>query len=384
MSRSLCTCLSLLRSKAYHLRFNHSYPRRDARMLAALTRFRECRERKPEAQIREELAASRRHWRCEPWFYYRYDLYRRERTLSRDELLRYIPEYFLFNLYFPRFNASPLAGVLDSKTASALFFRSLGIRCAQQVLFSRDGQLFDGSMNPLAPAQALARLSEARGRRIFFKPDDGRGGAGVRVAQVTEQGALLDEESRPFAAEELLKLLTGQNLIVELGLLQRDDLSAMYPNAVNTIRIASETHRGRSRIVFAALRLGSGGRLVDNVCQNGLALCVDVETGELQARASNQWDQPFLAHPDTGYVFQGQHIRDWPQVIQFVLDAAARSPFFRHVGWDIALTEDGPVAIEANLGYEIDLPQQLLGGMSELLGIGDPGPVWALERERYC
>jgi len=123
---------------------------------------------------------------------------------------------------------------------------------------------------------------------------------------------------------------------------------------------------------------------VDNVCQDGLALGVDVATGELQPTARYRWDQEFDHHPDTGYVFAGKKLPGWQQAVEFVLEAALRAPFFRHVGWDIALTQAGPVAIEGNLGYEIDLPQQLHGGLAGTLGIGDPQPYWKRMRQRFC
>jgi hypothetical protein len=376
--------LSRLRSGLYQWRYDRRYPAKNDRMQAALRRYRECDTRKPDAQIREEMKASQAHWGCRPWFYYRYDLFRKDRLLTPADLLRYIPEYFLYNVYNPLENSSPLAGVLASKTATTLFFRSLGIRCARQLLFSRGGQVYDQVMNPIPAGEALRHLSVQRGRHIFLKPDGGGGGEGVVRWHVDASGAVTDGDDRPVTAEDLARLLTGQDTIVEEGLVQLGAMDELYPHSVNSIRIATECHKGRSRLVFAALRLGAGGRCVDNVCQDGLALGVDLNSGELQPQAINRWEQHFNRHPDTGFEFAGRVLPEWSKVVDFVLDAALRAPFFRHVGWDIALTPEGPAAIEANLGYEIDLPQQLLGGLSDALGIGDPAPLWERHRRRFC
>ena len=49
-----------------------------------------------------------------------------------------------------------------------------------------------------------------------------------------------------------------------------------------------------------------------------------------------------------------------------------------YIGWDIALTEAGPVALEANSGLGPDLTQMGVGGLRDTFGIDDPKKYWKL------
>jgi hypothetical protein len=57
-------------------------------------------------------------------------------------------------------------------------------------------------------------------------------------------------------------------------------------------------------------------------------------------------------------------------------------PQFTYLGWDIALTKEGPLAIETNLGFGLDLYQVSLGGLREAFGIENPKFYWKNRGER--
>ena len=51
-------------------------------------------------------------------------------------------------------------------------------------------------------------------------------------------------------------------------------------------------------------------------------------------------------------------------------------PQFTYLGWDIALTTTGPVAIETNLNFVFDHYQALMGGLRDLFEIDSPQFYW--------
>jgi hypothetical protein len=51
-------------------------------------------------------------------------------------------------------------------------------------------------------------------------------------------------------------------------------------------------------------------------------------------------------------------------------------PQFPYLGWDIALTNDGPIAIETNQGFGIDGVQPLINGLRKVIKIDDPMFYW--------
>jgi glutathione synthase/RimK-type ligase-like ATP-grasp enzyme len=51
-------------------------------------------------------------------------------------------------------------------------------------------------------------------------------------------------------------------------------------------------------------------------------------------------------------------------------------PFLTYLGWDIALTPDGPVAIEINRSPAVDIIEKTSHGLREAFGIDDPDYYW--------
>mgnify|MGYP003150504758 FL=1 len=53
-------------------------------------------------------------------------------------------------------------------------------------------------------------------------------------------------------------------------------------------------------------------------------------------------------HPDSGYPIADFQLPMFDEVIAFVDKVARHVPQVKYVGWDIAVTPDGPVLIEGN------------------------------------
>ena len=67
----------------------------------------------------------------------------------------------------------------------------------------------------------------------------------------------------------------------------------------------------------------------------------------------------FDAHPTTGVVFDGFQIPCFQEAKELVLKAALESDKILVVGWDVAISENGPVVIEGNRRPGFDLVQVL-------------------------
>jgi Sugar-transfer associated ATP-grasp len=58
------------------------------------------------------------------------------------------------------------------------------------------------------------------------------------------------------------------------------------------------------------------------------------------------------AHPETGLPFAGFRLPYWSDAMALVATAQRVFPELATLGWDIALTEDGPIIIEANARWD--------------------------------
>jgi hypothetical protein len=62
-------------------------------------------------------------------------------------------------------------------------------------------------------------------------------------------------------------------------------------------------------------------------------------------------------HPDTQVRFEGKKIPEWSSIIDICKRAASAFSGVRLVGWDVALTPEGPILIEGNATWGLPVVQ---------------------------
>lgn len=197
-----------------------------------------------------------------------------------------------------------------------------------------------------------AQLEEflRRRREVMVKPFDGLGGQGVRKLSTGEV-----EDAAAFH-----RTLLEERLFLEEVIVQHPELARLCPSSVNTIRVMTCRAGERSELLFAGLRVGAGAD-VDNFHAGGMAVQVDLETGTLLGDAVNKDCRRFARHPITGVKFDGLRLPMWDRVRRMCLEAAAVNPHIHVVGWDVAITPEGPTFVEGNRRPGFDLPQMTSG-----------------------
>lgn len=185
--------------------------------------------------------------------------------------------------------------------------------------------------------------------QFMAKPYDGLGGQGVEKvtsADITDRKAYYDHcvEGRIFL-EQLVR--------------QHPDMNVLCPASVNTMRIMTFNDHGKPEILWMGLRVGNGVNAVDNFHAKGMGVAIDMKTGKLQGNAIDKDCNVFQVHPTTGVAFDGFRIPDFQEAVELVLKGALESDKILVIGWDVALSENGPVVIEANRRPGFDLVQVL-------------------------
>lgn len=146
--------------------------------------------------------------------------------------------------------------------------------------------------------------------------------------------------------EEVLSILQNvknQYLITEY-IDMHPQLKAIYPGAVNTIRMVVFKKDGRTpEIGNAYMRFGSKRTgAVDNMGAGGMFAKLDVDTGRYYDAKiiEDNSIQPCPKHPDTGVLIEGI-IPNWERVKELVLNVAEGIPQLEYFGFDLAVTTDG-------------------------------------------
>lgn len=185
---------------------------------------------------------------------------------------------------------------------------------------------------------------------VMVKPVDGLGGHGVHKQRVAEIG-----DTAAFYRE-----LAEGGLFLEELIVQHEEMAELCPSSVNTIRVMTVNAGGKAEILYAGLRVGAGAD-VDNFHAGGMGVHVNIGTGKLEGSAINKSGERFEEHPITGIHFDGRQLPMWDEVRRICLEASAVNPNIHVVGWDVAITPEGPTFVEGNRRPGFDLPQMTSG-----------------------
>ena len=172
---------------------------------------------------------------------------------------------------------------------------------------------------------------------FIVKPKCGIHGVGVE---------LLKNDQDPKAIYD--RLLKNEQKLIEERVKQDRELANIYPYSVNTLRLVTIRKNSDVTVVFACLRVGNDYANVDNLNHGGMAIIIDLQKGELIAPGTDRKDQVFYEHPITKVKIDGYKIPYLKEALELVKKAALRFDDLGYIGWDVAISETGPLIIEAN------------------------------------
>ena len=174
---------------------------------------------------------------------------------------------------------------------------------------------------------------------FFAKPNRGTCGNGIEKLDTDAFASV--GECRKYLAEKHLNVL-------EEPLAQHEEMARLHPQSVNTLRIVTDRVGNTVHIAYIVVKIGRGEGFCDNSGQGGVICRVDAEAGKICSVATDDYFNVYETHPDTKIRFVGYQLPMLPEAIAFAKEAALVVPEIRHVGWDVAITPDGPVLIEGN------------------------------------
>lgn len=212
---------------------------------------------------------------------------------------------------------------------------------------------------PRLVAQRRSRVTSVGGQPagdLILKPAGGTGGRGVRLLVLPRHAA----GSAPDCKYAFVNWLTNQipahgDWLVQERLFNHDRLRDISMNALSTTRITTMLdERGRPEVVAAVQRLPlDAATCIDNTSGGGLIAGIDETSGYLLpaklGRARGDLGRRYAVHPVSGGTIAGVELPFWTQSIELVrLAHAVAFREYTMVGWDVGITNGGPVLIEGN------------------------------------
>jgi hypothetical protein len=202
-------------------------------------------------------------------------------------------------------------------------------------------------------------LARSATNALFVKLINGSLGMGAK--RISGTMPLADSE-----VHQLLQTIASEDLLFQEEIVQHPAVSTLNPRCINTIRIDTfKPRNGQSEIVSALIRIGVGQSVVDNIAGGGIFVGVDLNSGCLKDRGLRNLKtggKCYRSHPNTGTAFKGLKIPFWGDVKKLALTASNLVPAAL-MGWDVALSSDGPILVEGNaVYYSMELSDIAYGG----------------------
>jgi hypothetical protein len=166
--------------------------------------------------------------------------------------------------------------------------------------------------------------------------------------------------SRHHATEEQMYIacatsrFPGAGYLLQPRVVTHEQLRPFMPGpGLGTVRVFSfRTAQDDVVIPFATLRIPAAGEECDNWQFNAMGASINVESGVIGKAVGRTTARtllhPITAHPETAAVFADSVVPCWPEVLTLVRAAAHAFPMLPALGWDVAITTDGPLLIETN------------------------------------
>lgn len=192
---------------------------------------------------------------------------------------------------------------------------------------------------------------------FMAKPIDNFGGVGIEKIK-TDAFASYDELYDYLTKE-------GANYELEEVIKQHEEVNKLYPDSINTIRVITivtteddkpyisipEEERKnlklKCHVIYACCRIGNG-KCIDNFTSGGMVAPVDEKTGFIKFAAMDKKKNVYEKHPVTDCMIKGFEFPYWKEVLEMCERASFEIPEVGYIGWDVAITPDGPVFVEGN------------------------------------
>lgn len=164
--------------------------------------------------------------------------------------------------------------------------------------------------------------------------------------------------------DEFTQTTKGSVFIIQNKLVQHELINRINPSCINTIRIITIVgKKSNSPHLFAQyMRVGCNA-INDNRATGGVGVAIS-RSGIMQKYGVGH-HKVETRHSVTNHIYEGTIIPYWNEAVELTINAHKALLDVPSIGWDVAITPDGPVLIEGNDNWEISGAQDTTGGLKK-------------------
>ena len=297
--------------------------------------------------------------------------------MTRDRMTsEYLIPYDNFQAKINELNNRPPGFIYSSRVITAdkfyfnVFLERFGIPTPPLYCYIKDKQIlyYDNQfiIDPQKSTNEQLKQLFSYDMDAFCKPSSGQLGNGAFALKVQDSKIYVD--GNLFDVDKLIEVLLSANYLVQKRIYQHPIMNTLCDSTINSIRLITVMDTDGVVHPFGArLRIGRQGSSVDNWAKGGILVGIDMEKGCLFKKGFLKPKYGTLTefHLDTKVKFDGFVIPFFQEAVEAAVKLHKYLYRSHSVGWDIAITENGPMFIEGNGLWEISGMQAVHGGMKK-------------------
>ncbi|GAA6200922.1 sugar-transfer associated ATP-grasp domain-containing protein [Aquicoccus sp. SU-CL01552] len=308
----------------------------------------------PLRQLREMIALNLGPGRLDQHEYYDSGLYNPD--LSREEKRAFVGKVssWKLNRRLSPFQLTDMRPFVANKAMFTALIRQLGFRTTTTQAIVSSARRF-GNIPTLASEDELRRfLMDEADFPLFGKPEDFSGSYGsARLDRIEGQDVVLGDGRRIALDAFCNEILAGygEGYLLQSALEQHQMLSEIAGISIGTIRVVTVRQDNVPEQLYALWKVPSPEAMSDNFWQSGSMIApVSVDKGVVGTCriGAGLEAQDIERHPVSGLPFKGTQIPFWDEICRVTCEAHALFLEFGVIGWDVAITPEGPALIECN------------------------------------
>ena len=304
-----------------------------------------------------------------------------KQLITRKEKLSYISNEKIIRKFRPTLNNKKWIPILQNKLFFFLYYSQFNFPVVQVYGFYFPGRGFFFNGYPLKDENDCARwLNKSKVKSLVIKPVGSLGGKGIMVFdEIVSSEIMRCNDGKNYSLKEVFSFMNNdigtrqrkedsyRGYIIEGKIVQDSSMNILAGKSLNTIRVSTLTSDNNDILVdFGMLRVGKKGSLTDNLHQGGYVVNINVTDGSIDERTFGYKGKegPWIEEKEEKVkeLFPDGKVPFWNDVVLLAKRASSVSPELRTVGWDIAISKNGPILMEGNDNWDMVIAQVLDGG----------------------
>lgn len=261
-----------------------------------------------------------------------------------------------FDWYKSRYINEPYNFILNNKIVCSDILKQY-IKVPTTYFIKIKGKMysFDGKECSFEDIYNLLKKEKS----LYIKPISIGKGIGVNKLSFENNTLFIDySKVKKHDFEQFLD--NRDNWFISESVVQSKELDKLYDKTTNTIRLITVRDKttNKCKVLYAVQRIGTKDTIpVDNGSKGGLVANIDLDTGVLSSAKSIKKICNYDIHPDSKNPILGIKIENWDNIKKQFVELMEKLPYLYFVAWDVILTSDGPVVIEANTSSGVNIIQ---------------------------